>query len=178
MTSHPFLTPRRFIAVRLGTNTRGLVLLVVVPAAVATTVAACGGNDDDAGAAATTAPSSTTAAADQQWKKVVPGGDCKCADGSQFAFWARRADPTKVDLFLDGGGACYDAKTCAFTGFVPGEEADYDWTARERRPDARAKPRVAGLIPPDIVAAGAAGPARPHHRPARRHRTDSVRTEV
>jgi len=56
------------------------------------------------------------------WEKVAPGGDCKCADGSEFAFWERRADPTKVVLFLDGGGACYDATTCAFT---PSE--DYDW---------------------------------------------------
>ena len=49
------------------------------------------------------------------WEKVVPGGDCECADGSEFAFWERRADPTKVVLFLDGGGTCYDAKSCAFT---------------------------------------------------------------
>jgi Pectinacetylesterase len=62
------------------------------------------------------------------WEKVVPGGDCECADGSEFAFWERRADPTKVVLFLDGGGACYDAESCAFTGLDTGGEAAYDWS--------------------------------------------------
>ena len=57
------------------------------------------------------------------WERVVPGGDCKCADGSEFAFWERRADPTKVVLFLDGGGACSDATSCAFTGLSAGGEA-------------------------------------------------------
>ena len=63
------------------------------------------------------------------WERVVPGGDCHCADGSEFAFWERRADPTKVVLFLDGGGACYDGgPTCAFTGLSAGGEANYDWS--------------------------------------------------
>ena len=62
------------------------------------------------------------------WEQVVPGGDCECADGSEFAFWERRADPTKVVLFLDGGGICGDATTCAFTGLSAGGEANYDWS--------------------------------------------------
>jgi hypothetical protein len=117
--------------VRLGTNTRWLVALLLVAAAWATTVTACG-NDDSAGAGGTTAPDTTTTPADQKskkkWKKVVPGGDCECADGSKFAFWERRADPTKVVLFLDGGGACYDAESCAFTGLGAGGEENYDWS--------------------------------------------------
>jgi hypothetical protein len=55
------------------------------------------------------------------WEKIVPGGDCQCADGSEFAFFERRADPTKVVFFLDGGGTCTDATSCAF---VPDS---YDW---------------------------------------------------
>jgi Pectinacetylesterase len=55
----------------------------------------------------------------------VPGGDCQCADGSEFAFWERRADPTKIVFFLDGGGACYDATSCAF---VP---ESYDWKVND-----------------------------------------------
>ena len=97
-------------------------MLLLVLAALAATVVACGG-DDNSGAAGSTEP--TTAA----WTKVVPGGDCECADGSEFAFWERRADPTKVVFFLDGGGACFDAETCAFTGLgTAGGEADYDWS--------------------------------------------------
>jgi hypothetical protein len=34
-------------------------------------------------------------------------------------------------FFLDAGGACYDAESCAFTGFTPGEEADYDWRVND-----------------------------------------------
>jgi hypothetical protein len=100
------------------------VALLLVLGALATTATACGGNDGDAGAAAAT----PTAIADHEWKKVVPGGDCACADGSEFAVWERRADPTRVVLFLDGGGACYDAETCAFTRLGAGGEANYDWS--------------------------------------------------
>ena len=57
------------------------------------------------------------------------GERCMCADGSGFAFWERRADPTKVVFYLDGGGGCYDATTCAFTGLsAGGEAANYDWS--------------------------------------------------
>jgi pectinacetylesterase len=90
--------------------------------AAAATLAACGGGGDAGSTASTLAP------ADRKWAKVVPGGDCACADGSEFAFWERRADPTKVVFFLDGGGACFDAETCAFTGLGAGGEANYDWS--------------------------------------------------
>ena len=68
-------------------------------------------------------PSASGSAGGSDWEKVVPGGDCLCADGSDFAFWERRTDATKVVLYLDGGGSCFDATTCAFTG--PGGENDY-----------------------------------------------------
>ena len=110
-----------------GHRCQKLALLLVL-AALAATVAACGGNRaDDQHAAATTTPATATKASDQTWTKVVPGGDCECADGSEFAFWERRADPTKVVFFLDGGGACFDAETCAFTGLGAGGEENYDW---------------------------------------------------
>lgn len=48
------------------------------------------------------------------FERVVPGGDCQCADGSEFSFYVREADPTKVLLFFQGGGACFSALTCAF----------------------------------------------------------------
>ena len=74
------------------------------------------------------APEETGGNAATGWEKVVPGGDCHCADGSEFAFWERRADPTKVVMFLDGGGVCTDTTTCAFTGLSAGGEANYDWS--------------------------------------------------
>jgi hypothetical protein len=84
-----------------GRRSRILALLLVL-AALAATVAGCGGGggeDAAAGAVATTASTTATAPADRKWRKVVPRGDCECADGSEFAFWERRADPTKVVFF-------------------------------------------------------------------------------
>jgi hypothetical protein len=107
--------------VTVAARTLRLLVLVLVLAAAAAMLAACGG-DDDAGTGA------TTPAADRTWTKVVPGDDCECADGSEFAFWERRANPTKVVFFLDGGGACFDAETCAFTGLGAGGEEYYDWS--------------------------------------------------
>jgi Pectinacetylesterase len=84
--------------------------------------------DGDGSAPDVDAQSGSMSAGSSEWEKVVPGGDCECADGSEFAFWERRADPTKVVLFLDGGGACFDATTCAFTGGSAGGEENYDWS--------------------------------------------------
>jgi hypothetical protein len=95
-----------------------ILTLLLVAATVTVTVTACGG--DDPAAVATPTPVS--------WKEVVPGGACECADGSEFAFWERRNDPTKVVLFLDGGGVCYDAESCAFKGLGTGGEGTYDWS--------------------------------------------------
>jgi Pectinacetylesterase len=85
-----------------------------------------GGEDDD-----DTASSSASADA-AEWEKVVPGGECACADGSEFAFWVREAAPTKVVFFLDGAGACFDATTCAFTG--DGENGYYDFNLSTEYP--------------------------------------------
>nr|WP_214661912.1 pectinacetylesterase family protein [Streptomyces polyasparticus] len=70
--------------------------------------------------------------ASADWKKIEPGGDCQCADGSEFAFWDRRSDPKKVVLFLNGGGVCWSATTCAF---APHGEEYYDWDMRDEGPD-------------------------------------------
>jgi hypothetical protein len=61
------------------------------------------------------AATTTTASTGGGWTKVVPGGDCQCADASEFSFWVRQADPTKVVFFFQGGGACFSADTCSFT---------------------------------------------------------------
>ena len=61
----------------------------------------------------TTAPPTTTAAPEITWETVVAPADCMCADGSEFSFFIKHADPTKVVLFFDGGGACFNADTCA-----------------------------------------------------------------
>ena len=75
------------------------------------------------------------------WEQIVPGGDCRCSDGSEFRFWVREANPEKVVFFLQDGGACFSAETCApendlyNTGITegPGEGGIFDF-ADERNP--------------------------------------------
>jgi hypothetical protein len=71
-----------------------------------------------------------------EWTRIVPEGDARCADGSEFAFWEWRADPDRVVFFLNGGGVCWDAATCAFTG-EQGESDVYDWSIRGTEPENR-----------------------------------------
>jgi Pectinacetylesterase len=100
----------------LETSKRAVVVRLFLVGALAATVAACGDNDANTGAAATTTRTTTAAAGDQGWRRVVAGGDCQCADGSKFSFWIRKASPKKVVFYLQGGGACWSATTCARRG--------------------------------------------------------------
>ena len=47
------------------------------------------------------------------WERIVPGRDCQCSDGSEFSFWMREANPDKVLFYLQDGGVCFSAETCA-----------------------------------------------------------------
>jgi Pectinacetylesterase len=71
-----------------------------------------------------------------EWQRVTPAGNCHCADGSPFGFWERRADPARVVFFLNGGGVCWDARSCAFTG-ERGESDFYDWGNDAATPENR-----------------------------------------
>jgi Pectinacetylesterase len=86
---------------------------------MAAAMVAAGCSSDDSDEDATASESSEGGAADEStiqagpWEQVTPGGDCQCSDGSEFSFWVREADPTKVVLFFQGGGACFSAETCS-----------------------------------------------------------------
>src|SRR4029450_7308898 len=88
----------------VGTRTRGLVVRLFLFAALAATVAA-GGDNADAGRAATATRITTTAAGDRGWRRVVPGGDCQCSDGSTFSFWVRQANAKKVRFYTQSARA-------------------------------------------------------------------------
>lgn len=103
---------RLLIGLRNGTGAPRMAVPLLVLAALVATLVGCGGSDD-AGAAATTAPATGASPVDQVWKRVVPGGDCRCSDGSEFSFWVREANPAKAVLYLQDGGACFSADTCA-----------------------------------------------------------------
>jgi Pectinacetylesterase len=47
------------------------------------------------------------------WTKVFPGGNTRCARGGRYAFWLRRGDPKKLLVFFQGGGGCFDRRSCA-----------------------------------------------------------------
>ncbi|MBO2445673.1 hypothetical protein J4573_01080 [Actinomadura barringtoniae] len=101
-------------------------LVIAVLLVIGGTLAFRGG-----GAGAVASPSVNVTVATHKWKQVVPGGDCKCANGSAFSFWERQADPTKVVLFLDGGGVCWDAAMCKFVSTdSEGENDLYNWDGR------------------------------------------------
>lgn len=88
-------------------------------------------------AATVAAPSATDesaeASGESEWATIVPGGDCECADGGEFSFFDRQADPTTVVFFLEGGGACFSAESCAFTDEP---STTYDWNiGADEHPD-------------------------------------------
>ena len=51
-----------------------------------------------------------------EWAAFNGGDDCTCADGSDYHYWVREGDPSKVVFYLQGGGACFSRENCAFTG--------------------------------------------------------------
>ncbi|MDP6661556.1 MAG: pectin acetylesterase-family hydrolase [Candidatus Thalassarchaeaceae archaeon] len=50
------------------------------------------------------------------WVRHDPGGDCQCSDGSNYSFWTRHADPSRVVLYFQGGGGCWNDYSCQFEG--------------------------------------------------------------
>jgi hypothetical protein len=85
------------------------IALLLLVAAWAAAMTACGDDHDDPDAVATAQPTPDG----QGWERVVAGGDCRCSDGSEFSFWVRKANPRKVVFYLQDGGACFSAETCA-----------------------------------------------------------------
>ena len=56
------------------------------------------------------------------WERIVPGGDCRCSDGSEFSFWVREANPEKIVFFLAGRRRLLlrrDVRTRATTSTTP-----------------------------------------------------------
>jgi hypothetical protein len=47
------------------------------------------------------------------WAKILAGGKTRCARGGAYAFWLRKADPERLLIFFQGGGGCFDERTCA-----------------------------------------------------------------
>lgn len=63
------------------------------------------------------------------WNLIVPGGNSVCARGTPYAFYVRPGDASKVLIYFQGGGACWNDETCApgsgwFDDIVVGDEAN------------------------------------------------------
>lgn len=58
------------------------------------------------------------------WQTIAPGGETRCATGAPFEFHVRRADPERLMIFFNGGGACWSARTCDVNG-APDADPSY-----------------------------------------------------
>src|SRR5215207_906354 len=47
------------------------------------------------------------------WQQVRPAGRTLCGRGGPFAFWARLASPARLLIYFEGGGFCWDYRSCA-----------------------------------------------------------------
>lgn len=48
-----------------------------------------------------------------EWVEHEAPPECECAHGDPYSYWTRTADPDKVVLYFQGGGACFSADMCA-----------------------------------------------------------------
>ncbi len=90
--------------------TRRLPLPALVLALVLLVAAAACSSDsgsEDAGADTTAVDPQT------EWVEHEAPPDCECAHGDPYSYWTRTADPDKVVLYFQGGGACFSADMCA-----------------------------------------------------------------
>ncbi|WP_221931145.1 hypothetical protein [Aliiroseovarius halocynthiae] len=47
-----------------------------------------------------------------EWRNIIPTNAPGCADGSDYSFWARAANPSKLAVIFPGGGACWSGGSC------------------------------------------------------------------
>jgi len=48
----------------------------------------------------------------EEWNTHRPGGETRCADGSEYRFYTRQGDPDKLLVYYTGGGACWNGQQC------------------------------------------------------------------
>merc|ERR1712194_1561 len=58
-------------------------------------------------------------ASGQNWQAIRPGGATTCSHGTEFAFFVRLGDPSKLVVELQGGGCCFSALTCLLPQYKP-----------------------------------------------------------
>jgi hypothetical protein len=122
----------------------------VVAALALSGLAACSDDDSDSNDAASTSAAETSAAEEITWEQVDAPADCQCSDASEFHYWIHRGDADRVVFFLEGGGACFSADTCA-----PGEGATFTPNLSENDGEPRGDAGILDLTNPENPLAGA-----------------------
>ena len=51
-----------------------------------------------------------------KWNEFAGGGDTKCADGTDYKYYAHKGSENKLVIDFMGGGACWDATSCSALG--------------------------------------------------------------
>ncbi len=46
------------------------------------------------------------------WNTLFPGGETKCAHGTEYSFHVRKAESSHLLIFFNGGGACWFGRIC------------------------------------------------------------------
>ena len=55
--------------------------------------------------------------------EVLPGGKTTCSDGTPYRFYVHGGRTDRVQLYFQGGGACWNAGTCAAKGTIYFDQA-------------------------------------------------------
>lgn len=82
-------------------------------------VSSCG-EAPEAGPEGARGESAAGSSSESGWTTLRPGGETACATGDEYRFFARSADHERLVLYLQGGGACWNAETC-----VPEDDSPY-----------------------------------------------------
>lgn len=72
----------------------------------------CAGGSGEGEETRLAAAESLLAELDPGWNEIRPGGATICAQGTEFAFFARPAASDRLLVYFQGGGACWNAETC------------------------------------------------------------------
>jgi hypothetical protein len=46
------------------------------------------------------------------WNTIEPAGNTTCSDGTPYKFLVRPGDPANLVVYFQGGGGCFDGRTC------------------------------------------------------------------
>jgi hypothetical protein len=49
----------------------------------------------------------------QGWNTLKPGGETRCAFDTPYEFYVRPSYPERILIYFNGGGACWDYRTCS-----------------------------------------------------------------